>query len=60
MSPFRIFSRRASSAPSKPVAQSRPVELKATELKAVSGGGPKGSWAVTLAAEVVDGPKGSW
>lgn len=61
MSPIRFFSRRASSAPAnKPVVQSRPVELKAADLKSVSGGGPKGSWAVTLAADVVDGPKGSW
>jgi hypothetical protein len=60
MSPIRFFSRRASPAPATPVVQSRPVELKAADLKAVSGGGPKGSWAVAQSTGVIDGPKGAW
>ena len=60
MSPIRFFARRASSTPAKAVVQSRPVELKAADLKAVTGGGPKGSWAVVQGADVTDAPKGSW
>lgn len=62
MSPIRFFTRRAVSPQSKPVAPTRPVELKPADLKAVSGGGPKGSWADVAASldGSIDGPKGSW
>lgn len=63
MSPIRFFTRRAATAQTKPVAPTRPVELKPADLKAVTGGGPKGSWADVAAASLdnsTDGPKGSW
>lgn len=55
MSLFQALVRRVAAKPVQTVAQSKPLPLSDAQVKSVGGGGPNGSWAVTLG-----GPNGSW
>lgn len=59
MSLFQLLSRRTA-VQTNPIVQRRPVQLQPAELKAVSGGGPRGTWSEPNAVELLAGPRGTW
>ena len=59
MSLHQFFARRAVVSSSTQTVACRPVPLQAALLKAVSGGGPRGTWSVSTDT-VAQGPRGSW
>lgn len=62
MSLLQSFLRRATNQRVQANQPQRPVPLQPTELKAVVGGSPRGTWLAPVATQAVDGdsPRGTW